>query len=199
MNAELKDLIITAKCIDDDLCDLIVDEAEEWDWVKHSWYNYNQSGQIDHYSNDNKELDVLYYKQIPTTYTKKLYDAIKQSWIMYMMTLPTILGNDTPCNMIQSWSNIRLNRYNAGTMMRPHYDHIDSLFDGEKRGIPIISVVGALNNSSEYEGGTLKFWGDYEVKLNKGDIVLFPSCFMYPHEVDEITKGTRYTFVSWGY
>jgi predicted 2-oxoglutarate/Fe(II)-dependent dioxygenase YbiX len=34
---------------------------------------------------------------------------------------------------------------------------------------------------------------------SSGDILLFPSNFMFPHEVKEITKGIRYSFVSWAF
>ena len=101
--------------------------------------------------------------------------------------------------MIKYWSGVRLNRYSEGTLMRPHYDHIQSLFDGEKRGIPVLSIIGALNDCTDYEGGAFKFWKDFEIKMNKGDILIFPSCYLYPHQVEEVTKGERYTFVSWGF
>ena len=35
------------------------------------------------------------------------------------------------------------------------------------------------------------------LKLDKGSIVFFPSNFMYPHGIEPITKGTRYSIVSW--
>ena len=35
--------------------------------------------------------------------------------------------------------------------------------------------------------------------LKTGDICIFPSCFLYPHEVTELKKGTRYSFVSWAF
>jgi predicted 2-oxoglutarate/Fe(II)-dependent dioxygenase YbiX len=38
-----------------------------------------------------------------------------------------------------------------------------------------------------------------EIRLKTGDILMFPSNFMYPHEVTECTKGTRYSFVSWAF
>ena len=81
--------------------------------------------------------------------------------------------------------------------MRMHHDHIHSLFDGKERGIPVLSFVGNLND--DYEGGNLVFFGDYAVPLRAGDIVMFPSNFIYPHQVDEVTKSVRYSFVSWAW
>tara|TARA_R100001086_G_scaffold227393_1_gene146508 strand:+ start:58 stop:612 length:555 start_codon:yes stop_codon:yes gene_type:complete len=63
-----------------------------------------------------------------------------------------------------------------------------------------VSVIINLNN--EYEGGDLVFGDqkDFEVKrckLDTGSVVFFPSNFMYPHGIEPITKGTRYSIVSW--
>ena len=81
--------------------------------------------------------------------------------------------------------------------MRTHHDHIHNLFDGEQKGIPILSIVGLLNN--DFSGGDFIFFNDYNVKLSAGDIMIFPSSFLYPHRVEEITRGTRHAFVSWAY
>jgi predicted 2-oxoglutarate/Fe(II)-dependent dioxygenase YbiX len=35
------------------------------------------------------------------------------------------------------------------------------------------------------------------IDLPKGSIMVFPSNFLYPHKVTEVTNGTRYSFVSW--
>jgi len=59
-----------------------------------------------------------------------------------------------------------------------------------------LSVVGILNQN--YEGGDFKIIDKY-LKFKTGDVLIFPSNFMYPHEVTSITKGTRYSFVTWGY
>ena len=79
--------------------------------------------------------------------------------------------------------------------MSRHSDHIQSLFTGEKRGIPILSVVGVLNDN--YEGGEFIMFDDYEIKFKTGDLIIFPSVFLYPHKVKPVIKGIRYSFVSW--
>ena len=40
---------------------------------------------------------------------------------------------------------------------------------------------------------------DKEIKLTRGDILIFPSNFMYPHKVKDITEGERHSFVSWAF
>ena len=78
--------------------------------------------------------------------------------------------------------------------MALHADHIHSIFDGERKGIPILSVLGVLND--DYEGGEFVLI-DEKIDLSKGDIIIFPSNFMYPHKVEPVTKGTRYSYISW--
>ena len=36
-----------------------------------------------------------------------------------------------------------------------------------------------------------------KVELKTGDLVMFPSNFMYPHSVQPILSGTRYSIVCW--
>lgn len=99
-----------------------------------------------------------------------------------------------------SWSGhsfIRFNRCVENKKIRRHYDGVKRLFDGKVRGDPFLSVVGKLN--SDYEGGEFIMWEDTLIDLKPGQIMIFPSNFMYPHQVNTVTKGTRYSFVSWAY
>lgn len=198
---QLKNFIVKSKILDDDLCDEIVEHSKDWRWEKHTWYPHNDGKPT--YSHQEKELDVLYVENIPEEIHNKLLLGTESLWRLYKQILPSLLcesdsGLLAGFNMVKFWSSIRLNRYSQKTLMRSHYDHIQSLFDGDIRGIPILSAIGALNNSSDYEGGSLKFWDNYEVNLNKGEILMFPSCFLYPHKVEEVISGERYTFVNWG-
>ena len=81
--------------------------------------------------------------------------------------------------------------------MSKHCDHIVSLFEGKKRGIPILSILCVLND--DYKGGEFIMFDNYEIKFKAGDLIIFPSVFLYPHLVKPIKKGTRYSFVSWCY
>ena len=79
--------------------------------------------------------------------------------------------------------------------MAEHCDHISSLFDG--KGIPMLSIVGQLNE--DFEGGEFVMFGDKTIEFETGDLIVFPSNFMYPHRVDPVKKGARYSYVSWAY
>jgi predicted 2-oxoglutarate/Fe(II)-dependent dioxygenase YbiX len=59
-----------------------------------------------------------------------------------------------------------------------------------------ISCSFALND--DYEGGHFGFFGrEVTVKAPKGAAVMFPSNFMYPHEIMPVTSGTRYSIITW--
>jgi len=79
--------------------------------------------------------------------------------------------------------------------MAEHCDHIQDMFDGERKGVPVLSIVGTLNDN--YKGGEFIMFQDKKINLEKGDLLIFPSNFLYPHKVNEITKGIRYSYVSW--
>jgi len=191
MMDHVDEYIMIQNLIPTQLCRSLIRESSlpESKWSKHSWYNY---GRDDLHSMPEKELDTInstgdqfkslgnYLGTALQNYQKKYSrekDKIGPAWIRHI-------------------SQVRFNRYKMGTKMRSHHDHIQSLFDGKLKGIPIISIVGLLNDN--YEGGTF-MCREKEIKLIRGDILLFPSNFMYPHEVKEITKGIRYSFVSWAF
>ena len=98
---------------------------------------------------------------------------------------------------MNKFTGIRFNRYSVGQIMLQHMDHIHSIFDGNEKGIPVLSFI--LNHNDNYEGADLFFWENHIVKLGRGDIIMFTSLFLFPHGVTEATKGTRYSAVSWGW
>ena len=98
---------------------------------------------------------------------------------------------------LNGYSIIKFIRYNEGHQMAEHCDHISSLFDGKIKGIPMLSLVGQLNE--DFEGGEFVMWGDKVIEFEAGDLIIFPSNFVYPHRVEPVTKGARYSYVSWAY
>ena len=177
----LKEMIhIQREAIPGNICDSIVKNIENSDWQQHSWGN-PLNDEVESYD---RELSVLHAD------ASTLHPFIENALINYQ-------NNTQAGNFLFNVSTVRFNRYGENQIMRPHTDHIRDIFDGEKRGIPIVSVIGNLND--DYEGAKLTFWDGYSVDLGKGDIVAWPSLFLYPHEVTEATQGTRYSFVCWAY
>jgi predicted 2-oxoglutarate/Fe(II)-dependent dioxygenase YbiX len=182
---KLTDYIKVYSWLDKELCDQIRKEIDEATWKQHVFYNaegkyVTQSGE--------QELDVS-WDNIATRdkLTQKVWEAISQ----YILT---DFKNDY-FNGWQGFTHIRFNRYREGKTMAKHCDHIHDMFDGERKGIPTLSIVGFLND--DYEGGEFIMFDDMEIKLKQGDVLIFPSNFMYPHKVNPVTKGIRDSFVSW--
>lgn len=99
--------------------------------------------------------------------------------------------NDTCCDSlkhISTDSGYTLLRYKEGGFFKQHTD--------SAKLARIVSMSFNLNDS--YEGGEFAFF-DRELvfKLKKGSVIVFPSNFMYPHEIMPVTKGTRYSVVTW--
>ena len=189
-NTQLKDLIhVERGLIPTNLCDYIVDEIEKKEWRPHSWYN-NVQGTFG--SEETKELDV---QNITAEHQQLLTPFMISAGASYNSKYH--FECERTMQIMNKFSAIRFNRYSPGQIMRRHHDHIASLFSGDERGIPVLSFI--LNLNDDYEGADLYFWEDYKVPLGKGDIIMFPSLFLFPHGVTEATKGKRYSAVSWAW
>jgi len=166
------------------ICDQTVSEMDTLQFQEHNFYNAKTGenkprsgsqelsmswGRVSTKSTLNKFVDDTAYKYV---------QELKMPWF----------------TEYQGYSHVRFNKYAENKKMALHADHIHSMFDGERKGIPILSVIGVLND--DYEGGEFYLIDD-KVDFSKGDILVFPSNFMYPHKVEPVTKGTRYSYISW--
>jgi hypothetical protein len=80
----------------------------------------------------------------------------------------------------------RIMKYETGASIHPHSDHEEGIYG---------SLTFNLNE--DYEGGEFKFFnGNYTIPLAKGDALIFPADFFWVHEVNPVTKGSRYSINS---
>lgn len=160
-------------------------------WQKHVFHD-NISDKVTTYDDD---LDVIYAEQLQGD-LKSYWDSLmKQTWRsikQYHGDLDMFWYNGW-----KGYSPIRFNKYSPGEKMKVHCDHIHTIFDGSVRGIPIMSIVGCLND--DYKGGEFIMWEKEKIEIPAGSILIFPSNFLYPHKVMPIKSGHRYSFVSWVY
>ena len=92
------------------------------------------------------------------------------------------------CNIEQD-SGYDLLKYELGGF---YTTHTDSFKDRPRA----VSCSFALNDG--YEGGEFAFFNrELVYNLEKGACIMFPSNFMYPHEIMPVTSGTRYSIVTW--
>ena len=92
------------------------------------------------------------------------------------------------------YTNFRINRYKEGGFMQSHIDNIHHSH-GQKQGYPHLTSLIFLND--DYEGGEFVLCGDKYIEKIQGSAVVFPSNFMYPHEVKEVTEGKRFSVMTW--
>ena len=186
-NLKLKELIhICYKLIPKDSCVTVVDSIKKQNWVKHEWAR-GQSNQSVR-SSSSKELDVL-------GITPELEEILNPFVSQSVKSYNNFIGEEK-ASKVTIFSPIRFNRYKKNQLMRRHSDHIRSLFNGDVKGIPTLSIIINLNDN--YEGGDLEFWDEYKVHLGEGDVVVFPSLFLFPHRIEAVTRNVRYSGVTWG-
>mgnify|MGYP003139796224 CR=1 FL=1 len=130
--------------------------------------------------NLSKEHDVLYQKLIFNTCSKAITNYQK---------IFTSLHQELKLE------SINLLKYKTGNFYKKHTDS----FHQENRQLSFI-----INLNEDYKGGELIFYYPNDkqfayskVELKTGDLVMFPSNFMYPHSVEPILSGTRYSIVCW--
>ena len=84
-------------------------------------------------------------------------------------------------------------RYKKGCYYKVHTDH--------HCDIPrTLSLIYLCNN--DYKGGELVFHdpvdsSTHPIEVRPNRVIIWPSNSLFPHEVKEVTKGIRYSVVSW--
>ena len=77
----------------------------------------------------------------------------------------------------------RLMKYETGQWIHPHTDHD-----------PHVYGSCTINLNNDYEGGVFAFWGGkHKVELKRGDCMIWPADHLWVHQVEQNTKGTRYS------
>ena len=127
-------------------------------------------------------------RQTDVIYGRIIKDSIKTLFMNYKVKFPGI-------NPLIDIDQIDLLKYNVGGHYKIHCD----MGHNVNRSISVI-----INLNDDYEGGELMFYSgptnDHVVKkisLKKGSMVFFPSNFLFPHRINPITRGTRYSIVAW--
>lgn len=91
-------------------------------------------------------------------------------------------------NGLKYWEAFNFIKYEPGHHFMEHHDHGFSYNC-------TVSLVAYLNDN--FEGGELYFRLQGLTYVPKaGDVVLFPSNFMYPHQAKVVHSGTKYSLVT---
>lgn len=116
-----------------------------------------------------------------------LFDLTKEIIELYSLIYPEIKS------LIKGDQGYRYNLYYTGTS---YYHHIDCSKVKDFYRERLLSCIIQLN--SDYKGGELEFPNqNFKVRLEKGDIMLFPSIHTHSHTVHPVTYGERKNIVTW--
>ena len=169
-----------------EVCKNAVRNLENVTWTQHKFYDASNKSFISYDHELSISHDVVPEK---AEINKQIWFAIER----YILKDFSSFGRWW--NGWSGYTDVRFNKYDPTTQMKLHCDHIHTAFDGERKGIPTLTVLGALND--EYDGGELIMFDGHEIVLPAGAVVVFPSNFMFPHEVKPVKSGIRYSYVSW--
>ena len=88
-------------------------------------------------------------------------------------------------------------RYDIGDHYKAHNDS-ESYIKGKLKRASKRDISLLLYLNDDYEGGELEFTKlQLTIQPKKGMLIAFPSYEDFEHKVHPVTKGTRYTIVSW--
>jgi predicted 2-oxoglutarate/Fe(II)-dependent dioxygenase YbiX len=127
---------------------------------------------------------------------KLIYNAINPLILDYASQFDNFLEIERDTGYI-------LLRYEKGNKFKEHIDDagkiiykLNGTIDMDSITKRKITLCLALNDN--YEGGGLSFFNNtYKPKCKKGEALLFPSFAMFPHQALAVTKGIRYSLVTW--
>jgi len=181
----LKDYVVVFEgVITDALCNAVLSEfSNEEEWQK----TVVGDGRVDDKIRSAETIVISY----PHVIEKN--PQIRKNLDMYLFVSASNVikkyNEKFPLACVQEDSGYELLRYKEGQFYTQHTDS----FKSRPRAVSCSFIL-----NDDYEGGEFAFF-DREVtyKLKKGSCIMFPSNFMYPHEIMPVTSGTRYSIVTW--
>ena len=181
----LKDYIfVFENIVSNELCEMIVSEYEkEEDWITTSI----GKGTVDEDMRKCKSLSIS--NKMTILKNQKVRQNIDDELFNCSSNAIQKYNEKFPFAYIEQDEGYTLLRYKEGEFYKEHTDSY-KLFPRS------VSCVFALND--DYEGGEFAFFNkEVKYKLKKGSALMFPSSFMYPHEVLPVTKSVRYSIITW--
>jgi hypothetical protein len=120
-------------------------------------------------------------KDLRTRFDKDVFTSVNHAVEQYV--------NQYPHSHIKGDCGYQILRYNVGEFYLQHTDALE----GIQR---VLSCSIGLNE--DYTGGEFAFFDRQLImRIPKGAAIVFPSNFLYPHEILPVLTGTRYSVVTW--
>lgn len=170
--------------LSEDFCDEILEEYGNPDEWASTLVGY---GEVNKSVRNCNEISISDSRVIEKNFERrkkiddKIQDGVRKVIDNYMN-----IHNDFKIDIDTGY---RLLRYNEGEF---YIEHTDS-FKKEQR-----SLSCSFQLNEDYVGGEFAFFKrEMMIRSSKGSAIVFPSNFMYPHEVMPVIEGTRYSIITW--
>ena len=169
--------------IQESSCDILIDHFNQ-----HAQWKPSKFGTATKVTgSEGKVMMEEFWIQPKMKYHNELKTAFTKMVASYIDTHTRI----TP----ERYTDFRMNRYGVDGFMKNHVDNIHHSH-GQRYGYPHLTALLFLND--DFKGGDFVLCnGKYIAPKKKGSGVVFPSNFMYPHEVEKVTSGIRYSIMTW--
>ena len=158
-----------------------------------SYFEQNAMWDTSTFSSNTKNTgnDSVSMKEYWITPKDQYYDVLKK---VFRGCVDEYIKEHTRITPV-AYTAFRLNHYTEGGFMRNHVDNIYKSH-GQQYGYPHLTSLIFLNDN--YEGGEFVMCDEtYKPKIKQGSAIVFPSNFMFDHEVKKVTKGNRYSVMTW--
>lgn len=176
-------IVVFEDVIPQNLCDSILEEFKD----ESEWKNTEIAGGLDKTVRNAKTIVISY----PHVVEKNFKVRQKLDTCIFNSAGSAIKQYNEKFSLcrIQQDSGYELLRYEEGCF---YVQHTDSYKENPRA----VSCSFALND--DYDGGEFAFF-DRELvyRLKKGSCIMFPANFMYPHEIMPVTRGVRYSIITW--
>jgi 2OG-Fe(II) oxygenase superfamily len=159
-------------------------EEENLNWHQAKVLENQKDGNVNHKARDTDIIILPYYG---TDQTGILADFSKDFYSNMLPCLDEYIDNYHA--KISTFEDPQLLRYGKEQMFDRHID--DHPLNTRR-----VSMTYYMND--DYEGGDVSFNRfDLRFKAKKNNLLIFPSNFVYSHEVHPVTDGLRYVVVQW--
>lgn len=160
--------ILIKNILTDDECDLLVSYNKQF--YPSKVYNPNTKKMETHTNIRNVFQSHI---ELPNWFSTRIKDNL----------------NNNGYNLISPITQYYFLKYTEGTYFKPHRDSAPVGTATKK-----ITLIVELSSSTDYTGGEFIIEGESIIR-DKGDVIIFDSYKL--HELREVTKGTRLSFVCW--
>lgn len=182
----LKDYILVVEnAIPSFFCDEIVayyEVSDEWDHAKIGG-NPEQTNEEECSSIDKSKRNCTEIHLTESIFEKHLFKIAKNCLKRYLIKHPDARTN------VGRGEAFSILKYEPDGFYKEH-------IDADPMAPRVLSLSIVLND--EFTGGEFCFSdGNHKINLKKGSAIMFPSNFMYKHQVLPVKSGTRYSIVTW--